>query len=91
VVVGQVPVTERAAALGALNAFYDLFLAAGSAIAGAAAGHWGLAAPFWMALACVGGAAALVIISGIGKASQPLPQQARDELAELSIGADPVA
>jgi MFS family permease len=91
VVVGQVPVTERAAALGALNAFYDLFLAAGSAIAGAAAGHWGLAAPFWMALACVGGAAALVIISGIGKASQPLPKQARDELAELSIGADPVA
>ena len=65
-VVGQVPVSERAAALGALNAFYDLFVAGSSAVAGAAAGHWGLTAPFWMALACVGGAAALVLITGMG-------------------------
>ena len=43
-----------------------------------------------MALACVG-AVALAIVSGIGTTSQPLAQQARDELAELSIGADPVA
>ena len=91
VVVGQVPVAERAAALGALNAFYDLFVAASSAIAGAAAGRWGLTAPFWMALACVGGAAALVMISGIGTTFQPLPEQTLDELAQLSIGADPVA
>src|SRR5579862_7544551 len=40
VVVDQVPVSERAAALGALNAFYDLFVAGSSAIAGAAAGRW---------------------------------------------------
>jgi MFS family permease len=67
VVVGQVPVSERAAALGALNAFYDLFVAGSSAIAGAAAEHWGLTAPFWMALASVGAAVALVLITGIGK------------------------
>jgi MFS family permease len=91
VVVGQVPVAERAAALGALNAFYDLFVAASSAIAGAAAGQWGLTAPFWMALACVGSAAALVVISGIGTGFQTLPEQTIDELAQLSIGADPVA
>jgi len=91
VVVGQVPVAERAAALGALNAFYDLFVAASSAIAGAAAGQWGLTAPFWMALACVGSAAALVVISGIGRGFQALPEQTTDELAQLSIGADPVA
>jgi MFS family permease len=91
VVVGHVPVAERATALGALNAFYDLFVAASSAIAGAAAGRWGLTAPFWMALASVGTAAALVMITGIGKAFQVLPEQSRDELAELSIGADPVA
>jgi MFS family permease len=72
VVVGQVPVSERAAALGALNAFYDLFVAGGSAIAGAAAGHWGLTAPFWMALASVGGAIALVLITGIGAAAGPV-------------------
>jgi MFS family permease len=91
VVVGKVPVTERATALGALNAFYDLFVAASSAIAGAAAGRWGLTAPFWMALACVGSAAALVMISGVGKSFQPPPDHSRDELAEISIGADPVA
>jgi MFS family permease len=70
VVVGQVPVSERAAALGALNAFYDLFVAASSAIAGAAAGRWGLTAPFWIALACVLAATALVVASGIGTARQ---------------------
>jgi predicted MFS family arabinose efflux permease len=90
VVVGQVPVTERAAALGALNAFYDLFVAASSAIAGAAAGQWGLTAPFWMALACVGSAATLVVISGIGKGFKALREHI-DKLAQLSIGADPVA
>ena len=80
VVVGQVPVTERAAALGALNAFYDLFVAGSSAVAGAAAGHWGLTAPFWMALTCVGGAAALVLITGMGTPREQ-PQQTSAEPA----------
>jgi MFS family permease len=79
VVMGQVPVSERATALGAFNAFYDLFLAVSSAIAGAAAGQWGLTAPFWIALACVVGAAALVVISGIGKTPLAHPEQTGDE------------
>lgn len=81
VVVGEVPASERAAALGALNAFYDLFVAGSSAVAGAAAGRWGLAAPFWIALACVAIATALVVITGMGSAPRPLPDYARDETA----------
>ena len=81
VVVGQVPVSERAAALGALNAFYDLFVAGSSAIGGAAAEHWGFTAPFWMALACVGGAAAMVLITGIGTNPQAITQQSCDDMA----------
>jgi MFS family permease len=65
-VVGQVPVSERAAALGALNAFYDLFVAGSSAVAGAAAGRWGFTAPFWIALGCVGAATVLVLTIGTG-------------------------
>jgi hypothetical protein len=67
-------VAERAGPWGALNAFYDLFVAASSAVAGAAAGHWGLTAPFWMALARVGSAATLVAISGIGTTCQGAPE-----------------
>jgi hypothetical protein len=44
-----------------------------------------------MALVCMASAAALAMISGIGKTFQALPEQSRDELAQLSIGADPVA
>lgn len=79
VVVGQVPLSERAAALGALNAFYDLFVAGGSAVAGAAAGRWGFTAPFWIALACTCGATALVLISGIGTAPRSLREQPCEE------------
>jgi MFS family permease len=67
VVVGEVAVSERASALGALNAFYDLFVALSSAVAGAAAGRWGLTAPFWIALASVGCATALVVFTEIGR------------------------
>jgi MFS family permease len=66
VVVGQVPVSERASALGALTAFYDLFVAASSAIAGVVAGHWGLSSVFWMAFACMCGAVVTVLATGIG-------------------------
>jgi MFS family permease len=68
VVVGQVKFSERAAALGALNAFYDLFVAGSSAVAGAAAGRWGFSAPFWIALACAAAATALAIFTRIGAA-----------------------
>ena len=79
VVVGQVSVSERAAALGALNAFYDLFVAVGSAVAGAAAGHWGFTSPFWMSLGCVGVAAILVLTIGAGPKSRSLPEFSSNE------------
>jgi len=78
VVVGRVPATERAAALGALTAFYDLFVAASSAIAGAVAGHWGFTSVFWFAFACACTAALLVAVTGVGGERAP----ARDS-AEL--------
>ena len=74
VVVSKVSVSERASALGALNAFYDLFVAGSSAIAGAAAQHWGLTAPFWIALACAVGAAAMVLLTGMGAKPRILSQ-----------------
>src|SRR3954470_7178398 len=53
VVVNRVQPSERAAALGALTTFYDLFVAASSAIAGAIAGHFGLTSVFWFAFFCM--------------------------------------
>jgi predicted MFS family arabinose efflux permease len=80
VVVSQVRPSERAAALAALNAFYDLFVAASSAIAGAAAEHWGLSAPFWLAIGSVTLAASLVFATGMGtghrRAAEDLMTQA---------------
>ena len=81
VVVSQVPVSERAAGLGALNAFYDLFVAASSAVAGAAAGHWGFTAPFWMALGCAGVAAVMVVTIGAGAKIHVESEFAVDEVA----------
>lgn len=66
VVVAEVPESERASALAALNAFYDLFVAGSSALAGAAAQRWGFTAPFWIALACAAIATIMVPITGIG-------------------------
>ena len=79
VVVGQVRASERAAALAALNAFYDVFVAGSSALAGVAAEWWGFAAPFWLALASITGAASLVLLTSVGtqaaasSAADPLP------------------
>ena len=81
VVVGQVPITERASALGALNAFYDLFVAGSSAIAGAAAGRWGFTAPFWIALVCSGLALALMQITRLGAACGATEKRAREQAA----------
>jgi MFS family permease len=79
VVVGEVAVSERAAALGALNAFYDLFVAGSSALAGAAAGRWGFAAPFWIALASTGAATFMVIWTRLGVKRPMLRQYVCDE------------
>jgi MFS family permease len=82
VVVGQVPISERASALGALNAFYDLFVAGSSAVAGAAAGRWGFTAPFWMALGCVGIATGMVLTVGTGAKSHRIPESSTHETAD---------
>jgi MFS family permease len=74
VVVGLVPVSERAVALGALTAFYDLFVAGSSAVAGAVAGHWGLASVFWLAFASMWGAVILLLTTGLG-AKKPAAQE----------------
>ena len=66
VVVNRVSASERAAALGALTAFYDLFVAASSAIAGAVAGHFGLTSVFWLAFASMCGAVVLTLTTNVG-------------------------
>ena len=81
VVVSQVPVSERATALGALNAFYDLFVAGSSAVAGAAAGRWGFTAPFWIALGCVAVATVMVLTPGTGTKSHAPAESSRTEPA----------
>ncbi|HUK16619.1 MAG TPA: MFS transporter [Bryobacteraceae bacterium] len=74
VVVGLVPISERAVALGALTAFYDLFVAGSSAVSGAVAGRWGLASVFWLAFASMWGAVILLLITGLG-AKKPAAQE----------------
>src|SRR3954470_4504741 len=80
VVVNRVQPSERAAALGALTAFYDLFVAVSSAIAGAVAGHFGLTAVFWLAFVCM---CAAVVTSYVTKAGDtPLPNRNFEPLDE---------
>ncbi len=67
VVVERVPASERGSALGALNAFYDLFMAVSSALAGAVAGRFGYASVFWMALVSMCGSYVLLLATGLGK------------------------
>jgi MFS family permease len=71
-VVNRVRVSERAAALGALTAFYDAFVAVSSAVAGAVAGHFGLTAVFWFALLCMCGAVVLTLTTSIGRVAPAL-------------------
>jgi len=66
VVVNRVHPTERASALAALTAFYDLFVAGSSALAGAVASRFGLTSVFWMALGCVGCATLVVRFTQLG-------------------------
>jgi MFS family permease len=76
VVVGRVAASERAVALGALTAFYDLFVAGSSAIAGAVAGHWGLPSVFWLAFAAMCGAVVLLLVTGLGAKRAAIEQEA---------------
>ena len=68
-VVNRVRVSERASALGALTAFYDAFVAVGSAVAGAVAGQFGLSAVFWFAFLCMMGGVVLTLTTSIGRAA----------------------
>jgi MFS family permease len=74
VVVSRVRAEERASALGALTAFYDLFVAGGSAVAGAVAGHFGFASVFWMAFACMCASATILLSTGLGVGFTSAPQ-----------------
>lgn len=88
VVVARVPVSERAAALGALTAFYDLFVAGSSAAAGLVAGHWGFASVFWMSLACMFVSMVLVAVTNVGRevTSEPRTQTPSPYRARYSTG-----
>jgi MFS family permease len=72
VVVGSVSASERASALAALTAFYDVFVAASSAIAGAIAGHFGMTSVFWFAFACMLTSLVLTLTTHIGAATSKL-------------------
>jgi len=95
IVVARVPAAERAAALGALTAFYDLFVAGSSAAAGLAAGRWGFASVFWIALVCMCVSAVLVAATGIGRETAaalrtriPSPYRARYSTGDIPGNAD---
>lgn len=95
VVVSRVSVSERAAALGALTAFYDLFVAASSALAGAVAGHWGFTSVFWMAFACMCVSLVLVLATNVGRETTsalrtqtPSPYRARYSTGNIPRSAD---
>jgi len=87
VVVGRVAVSERATALGALTAFYDLFVAASSAVAGAVAGRWGLPSVFWLAFGCIWGAVLLVVVTGIGRERRGAGQAVDEFVSGAPAGA----
>jgi len=65
---------ERASALGALNAFFDLFVALGAMTAGALAGKFGFSSVFWMAAASGTCAAVLAWVTGVGRESSPVSE-----------------
>jgi|SRR5579872_2527769 len=67
VVVRRADPSERASALGALTAFYDIFVALGSLVAGGIASRFGLRAVFWMALSSVACSAVIAWVSEVGQ------------------------
>ena len=51
------------------------------AVAGAAAGRWGLDSPFWIALGCVVVATVIVFVIRTGEQAHLMPQPPCDEAA----------
>jgi len=86
VVVNRVQPSERASALGALTAFYDLFVAVSSAIAGAVAGHFGLTAVFWFAFMCMCAGVVTTYVTQIGGAATSVRKFAAPESAMERAG-----
>jgi MFS family permease len=85
VVVSRVPASERASALGALTAFYDLFVAASSTVEGALAGYWGLTSVFWFAFGCMLISVVLILTKDMDGA----PKSAHLAEADVPAGACP--
>ncbi len=80
VVVRSVGDKERASALGALNAFFDLFVSVGALAAGALAGKFGYVSVFWMAAASCTCAAAAAWVTGVGRDQKPVDELALEEV-----------
>jgi predicted MFS family arabinose efflux permease len=76
-VVNQVPEDRRGAALGTFTAFFDVGMAVGSPVVGAAAALWGYEAAFWVAAGAAMAAAGVVVVLRRGSAaSVPAPSPA---------------
>lgn len=74
IVVRSVADNERATALGALNAFFDLFVSLGALASGALATKFGYTSVFWLAAASGICAAVLAGVTGVGR--EPMPASA---------------
>jgi MFS family permease len=80
VVVRSVGDNERATALGALNAFFDLFVSLGALASGALAGKFGYSSVFWLAAASATCAAVIAWVTGVGREPATAPQLALEEV-----------
>lgn len=76
-VVNQVPENRRGVALGTFTAFFDVGMAIGSPVVGAAAALWGYEAAFWVGAGAAVTAAGVVLLLRRGEAaSLPAPAPA---------------
>lgn len=80
VVVRSVGDNERASALGALNAFFDLFVSLGALTAGALAGRFGFSSVFWMAAASATCAFLIAWLTGVGRENTAFSELALEEV-----------
>jgi MFS family permease len=71
-VVNQVPENRRGVALGTFTAFFDVGMAIGSPVVGAAAAIGGYAAAFWVAAGAAVCASMVVLVLRRGEAGAPL-------------------
>ena len=79
VVVRSVGDNERASALGALNAFFDLFVSLGALTAGGLAGRFGYTSVFWLAAASASCAEIIAWVTGVGRDAARASELALEE------------